>query len=201
MRSAQPRPALLAMVLVGLAVAPAARAAEDAPNVWVEAGLDGASGLAETPGVGGGFDGGVGVSLSWSARNALGLVVRVREDWVTEEVRQISGVDVTFRWPSRSGPYGFLGLAHHHESLIADAIAHPITTMLGADPTIDHRTGLTAGFGWDFPSPQGRDPVLGRVLPRVMLSAIVLPTGTGPPVYAVAEVGFRVGVGKLPEGQ
>lgn len=177
----------------------AARAADPwAPPVWFIAGVGAEVGLADAPGGGGGVNGGVGVSLAPSARDAVGLEARLREGWVSGETRQIGGIGFIVRYPSRPGPYGFVGFAHHHESAIADALARPVATALGIDDAITHRTGFEVGAGWDFPSPQPDDPVLARVLPRAALTAVVLPDRGGPPVYVLLEGGFRVGVGRLP---
>ncbi len=171
--------------------------AADDPRLWLQGALAGGVGPdAETSGAGG-VVGGIGVALGKDPNRCLALEVRSREMYASADPRIVGGIYGDLRWPAGTGPYLLVGFAHHHETALADAKAHPAATALATWSGINHRTGFEVGAGWDLAAPYDEVEFLRRLRPTMRLAAVVLPGTDGPPVYAVAELGFSLGVGRL----
>lgn len=170
------------------------------PRVWLHGALLGGGGGnpdAGAPSALGGVAGGISARLGPDPKRSVGVVLHVGEGLASNTTRTVGTVDADVRWPAADGPYAFVGFAHHHETAIDLAIAHPVGATLATLPGIEHRTGFELGGGWDLPTPWLGIPFAERIRPVARLAVNVLPGTPGPPVYVFGELGLAVSVGHV----
>ncbi|MFZ5480203.1 MAG: hypothetical protein ACOZNI_25795 [Myxococcota bacterium] len=167
------------------------------PRVWLETGFTASAGVNEATEPGGGFAGGFGVALGKEPARSFAFVARAREGLSGEDLRHVGNLGFTVRYPADRGPWVAAGLAHNHETPADVALRNPVGTAFAVERGITHRTGFEVGAGWDFAPPFPEHRLSARVLPRVGVSAVVLPDAGGPPVYVVADAGIRFGLDRI----
>lgn len=136
------------------------------------------------------------MSLGKAPTRSLGLEGRVGEAVYASDVRTVGNVNFDVRFPAGSGPWAFVGFAHHHELAIDQAIAHPGGAIAATYGGITHRTGFELGAGWDVAPLFPNSSFGSRVRPTVRLGVTVLPDGVPPPLYVTASAGVLLGIGK-----
>jgi len=188
---------LVAVALSLLAAAPMARAEAglDRP-VWLGAIVDGGATVSASPSGGAGVAGLIGVSLGKVPSRSLGLEGRVGEAVYASDVRTVGNVNFDVRFPAGSGPWGFVGFAHHHELGIDEAASHVGGAIAATYKGITHRTGFEVGGGWDVAPIFPNSAFGSRIRPTVRVGVTVLPDGVSPPVYLTASAGVLLGLGK-----
>lgn len=185
-------------LLASLSLLPPVARAEaglDRP-VWLGAVVDGGASLGSSPSGGGGAAGLLGVSLGKVPSRSLGLEGRVGEAVYASDVRTVGNVNFDVRFPAGSGPWGFVGFAHHHELGIDEAITHVGGAIAATYKGITHRTGFEVGGGWDVAPLFPNSSFGSRIRPTVRLGVTVLPDSVSPPVYLTASAGVLLGIGK-----
>jgi hypothetical protein len=183
-------------MLLMLAMVAAAASPED-PRVWVGAGLAGGVGAASVPGGGGGAAVYAGVSLAKDPRHGLGLFAKVREGVFSGDLREIGNIGGGLRYPAGVGPWVAVGFAHNHEALVSEFLQEPVQVTAGISSLLTHRTGAELGLGWDFAPPFPDSRFGHRFSVTTDVAATWFPDKGGPPVYALAEVGVRIGLDGL----
>lgn len=164
--------------------------------VWLGAMVDGGATLGASPSGGAGVAGLIGVSLGKAPSRSLGLEGRVGEAVYASDVRTVGNVNFDVRFPAGSGPWGFVGFAHHHELGIDEAVNHVGGAIAATYKGITHRTGFEVGGGWDIAPPFPNSAFGSRIRPTVRVGVTVLPDGVAPPVYLTASAGVLLGLGK-----
>jgi len=167
------------------------------PRVWLGLAYFGGVGTGPDVGGGGGGRAEVGVALGRNPERSLGILAFAREGVATPEFRTLGTVNVLLRFPAGHGLFVVGGFAHHHETEFADFLADPGTTALATNPAIHHRTGFEVGAGYDLGNQWPDNGIASRIRLFASASAVVLPNSVGPPVYVMADLGFRFGVDRL----
>ncbi len=184
----------LLCTLVALASLPSAHAAPPEYPVWLGGFAD--VGASTSPGVGGGFGALAGVMIGKGDNHNLALEGRVGEGLYASDVRTVGNIDFDVRYPGDSGPFVYLGFAHHHELSLDEALTHPVGAIAATYSGITHRTGFELGAGWDMATPFPKSSFGARIRPTVRVNAVVLPDGVSPSVYVVGNIGILLGVGR-----
>lgn len=184
-----------------------------APQLWLEGAAVGQAGVAEPLPLGGGVAGELGVvagaiTLSAGASEALlagdpaGTTGGGAQPGHTATVSNPSGLShaagiyVDVRWPSEIGPYVLGGFAHQHVTPLSVLAESPGAVILASHDGVTHRSGLSVGAGYVFPSFWEDTPGLERVHAEVRARLMVLPFGEGPLIGGIIELGGRIRVGK-----
>ncbi len=181
---------------------PASALARAAPKpshlrLWIVPGVVGAIGPEKANSVGGGVMGGLGLSLGPHPERAVGFEAKIRELYVTEDLRNLGNVSVCFRYPAGNGAHIGLGFAHNHEIGWEDYKADIGGSIAGVSANINHRTGFEILAGYDFGPTAPADAEIGnRFRMSAQVSAVVLPGTAGPVVYMMLETGVRFGITK-----
>lgn len=186
------------LVAAALEAVPPADAATPEYPVWFGAMADVGTGVGDVTasGPGGGFQGFIGAEIGRVPARSFGLEGRVGEGVWTGDLRTVGNIDFDLRYPAGSGPFAYVGFAHHHELPVDDAIAHVGGAIAATYPGITHRTGFEIGAGWDVAAPFPNSAFGSRVRPTVRMAVAVLPDGVSPPVYITGDLGVTLGIGK-----
>lgn len=194
---------MLVFLPIALALADEPAPAHVAPEkpshlrLWIEPGVVGAVGPEKATSAGGGVMAGLGLSLGMHPERAVGFEAKVRELFVTEDLRNLGNISVCFRYPAGNGAHIGLGFAHNHEIGWEDYKADIGGAAAGVDENINHRTGFEVLAGYDFGPTAPPDAEIGnRFRMSTQLSAVVLPGTSGPVVYLMLETGLRFGITK-----
>ncbi len=187
---------LAALLLTLSALLPAHAAPGPDRPVWLGATVGGGMGIGTSSAPGGGAAGLIGVALGKVPGRSVGLEGRVGESLYAGSLRTVGNVDFDVRYPAGSGPYGYVGFAHHHELGVDEALAHVGGAIAATYGGITHRTGFELGGGWDVAPIFPRSAFGSRIRPTLRLGVTVLPDGVSPPVYVTGAVGVLLGIGK-----
>lgn len=199
------QPLLACLVGLALHALPEARAGTPEHPVWLGGMVDFGAGVGESDssGPGGGFQGFIGAEVGRVPSRSFGLEGRIGEGgWggasagQTIPLRMVGNIDVDVRYPAGSGPFAFVGFAHHHELPADDAVDHVGGAIAATYKGITHRTGFELGAGWDVAAPFPDSAFGSRIRPTARLNVVILPDGVAPPVYLVGNLGLTVGLGK-----
>lgn len=172
-------------------------AAAPLTQVWLGGALSGTVAPAKAVGTGTGLMGEVGVALGRDPRHSFGMQARVREMYVSEELRSVGAIDLQLRYPSGIGPYIGLGFSHHHEAPMNLYLAHPLQVSTGIDPDLIHRTGFEVASGWSFATIWPDQGFPERLSPFLETSVAILPDQRTPSVYVFLDFGIHLGVGRV----
>ncbi len=132
------------------------------------------------------------VGLFFGKKRAMCIDARAKELYFDAPQGEAGAITLTYRIFLAKKFYLGAGFAHNHEVAMHDFTNEPVGSLMGSDPHIVHRTGLSAETGFDlrpFPSKTW----LG-VYPVANLNIAYLVMDHHPNPLITLSLGFRFGM-------